>query len=216
MRTRSIRLIAAGAAIALLTGTAGAAAAATPSPSASTSSQAKPGKPGNQQAWLAKLAASLHVSVQKLQSALIDAKMTIGRLGVAPTDPAVVAVVSHDLGISADKATALLKEVFGNGPVPGKGKPGQPGKPGVPDAVAIHTLAGILHISDARAAQVLDRLERIAGSGHGISTDDPQFRAIAASLHITPQKLADAIRQMKQDIAGSMSKVPASPVPGKS
>lgn len=226
MRIRRMRMIAAGAAIALLTGTAGTAAAATPStasPSASASSPTgtdrggKPGdKPGDKQAWLAKLAASLHVSVQKLESALVDAKMTIGRLGVAPTDPAVVAVVSHDLGISADKATALLKQVFDNGPAPGKGKGGDPGKVGVPDALVIHTLAGILHITDARAAQVLDRLNRIAQPHHGISPGDPQFRALAASLHITPQQLADAIRQLKQDLAGSMPKPSSSPVPGKS
>lgn len=226
MSTRRMRMIAAGAAVALLTGTAGAAAAATPgtaSPSASASSPApKPsptggdrgGKSGGQQVWLTKLAASLHVSVTKLESALVDAKQTIGRLGVAPTDPAVVAVVSHDLGISTEQATWLLKEVFDNGPTPGKGKGGSGGI-SVPDSVVIHTLAGILHIGDARAAQVLDRLERISQPHSGIPADDPQFRALAASLHITPQQLIDAIRQLKQDIAGSMPKPSSPPVPGK-
>lgn len=225
-------MLAAGAAVALLTGTAGAAAAATagtasPAASGSPSSSAlapKPSptgtgsdnggsKPGNQQEWLAQLAASLHVDVQKLETALIDAKQTIGRLGVAPNDPAIVAVITHDLGISTDQAEHLLTEVFGN-VAPGKGGPGKPGTgtgtgktpppPGTPDPKVSQTLAGILHVSDARAAQVLEQLDRIAQPGRGVSIDDPQFRALAASLHLTPQQLDDALRQMKEDLRASM------------
>lgn len=229
MHTR-YRLIAAAAAVALITGVAGGAAAATTgtaSPSASASSSApasassasapapKPsptgtgdnGKPGDKQAWLVKLAASLHVSVQKLESALIDAKQTVGRLGVGPFDPAVVAVVSHDLGISTDRAAALLKEVFGNPASGGPGKGGNGSKGGNssgPDQLIINTLAGILHVSDARAKQVLERLEQISEPGHGVSPQDPRFRAIAASLHLTPQQLADALMKMKQTLAASM------------
>ncbi len=215
----------------LITGTAGAAAATAPGAASQTASASKPsptgsgdhGKPGDKQAWLAKLAASLHVSVQKLEAALIDVKQTMSRLGVGPFDPAVVSVVSHDLGISTDKAVIVLKAVFGDagsgkgdpGKGGGKGK-GDPGKPGALDPLMIHTLAGILHISDARAAQVLDRLDRIERAGHGISPTDPKFRAIAASLHITPQRLADALRQLKEALAGSMPKPSSSPVPGKS
>ncbi len=233
MQTR-MRMLAAGAAVALLTGTAGAAAAATTgsaSPSASSSAPApKPsptetgtdnggGKPGNQPEWLAQLAASLHVNVQKLETALIDAKQTIGRLGVAPNDPAVVAVVTHDLGISADQAKHLLTEVFGD-VAPGKdgsgyggsgkggtGKPGTgktPPPPGTPDPKLSQTLAGILHVSDTRAAQVLEQLDRIAQPSRGVSIDDRQFRALAASLHLTPQQLDDALRQMKEDLRASM------------
>lgn len=236
MYTR-MRVVAAGAAVALIAGTAGAAAAAStsdaasPATSASNSSSSssspsapapKPsptgtgqtGKPGDQ--WLVKLAASLHVSVQKLQAALIDAKQTIGRFGVAPTNPAVVSVVSHDLGISRDKATQLIKEVFGDAAPPGKGGPGKPGgktppPPRTPDPQVSQTLAGILHISVARAAQVLEQLDRIAPD-RGVSPDDPQFRAIAASLHLTPQQLTDALVQMKQTLAGSMPAPSQSPV----
>jgi hypothetical protein len=226
-------MLAAGAAVALLTGTAGAAAAATTgsaSPSAASSSAPAPkpsptgtdnggGKPGNQPEWLAQLAASLHVNVQKLETALIDAKQTIGRLGVAPNDPAVVAVVTHDLGISADQAKHLLTEVFGD-VAPGKdgsgyggsgkGGPGKPGTgktpppPGTPDPKLSQTLAGILHVSDARAAQVLEQLDRIARPSRSVSIDDPQFRALAASLHLTPQQLDDALHQMKEDLRASM------------
>ena len=230
MYTR-MRMIAAGAAVALLTGTAASAAAATSgtaSPSASSSSSAsvvapKPTPSGTDKGgvtkdqWLAKLAASLHVSVQKLQAALGDAKMTIGKLGgVAPTDPRVVAVVSHDLGISAAKATQLIKEVFGDA-APGKGGFGKPGgnqPPGTPDPRISQALAAVLHISVARAEQVLEQLDRIARPGNGISPTDPQFRALAASLHLTPQQLVDALIQMKQSLAGSMP--PPSPAPSSS
>lgn len=227
MYTR-MRIVAAGAAVALIAGTAGAAAASTssaasPSTSASkspTSSPSSPagadkgGKPGDQ--WLAQLAASLHVSVQKLQAALIDAKQTIGRLGVAPTNSAIVSVVAHDLGISRDKATQLIKEVFGEA-APGKGGPGKPGgnypPPGTPDPRISQTLAGILHISVARAAQVLEQLDRIALPNRGVSPDNPQFRALAASLHLTPQQLINALVQMKEDLVGSMPPPSKSPVP---
>lgn len=243
MQTR-MRMLAAGAVVALFTGTAGAAAAtatgtaspsaSAPKPSSSSSSSSsspapKPSptgsdngcKSGDKDTWLAKLAAGLHVSVQKLQTALGDAKQTIGRLGVAPTDPAVVAVVEHDLGISADQAKQLLTEVFGNGPAPGKsgpGKPGQPGKtpppPGTPDQLVVHTLAGILHISDARATQVLEQLDRIAQPGRGISPGDPQFQAVAASLHLTPQQLSNAVYQLKQALGASRPSPSKSPAPG--
>lgn len=228
MQTR-MRMIAAGAVVALLTGTAGAAAAAstsTASAAASTSSPApKPsptgtndgGKPGDQQAWFAKLAAKLHVSVPKLESALRDAKMTIGTLGVAPTDPKVVAVIEHDLGISADQAKWLITQVFGAGPKPGPGKggPGNGGQGGsgkgggqaVPESVVAHTLAGFLHVSDARAAQVLTQLEQMSRE---TALTDPRFEAVAASLHITPQQLVNAIDETKQAIAAHL------PTPGKS
>lgn len=232
MHTR-MRMIAAGAAVALLTGTAGAAVAATSgtaSPAASTSSPAPKPSPsgtgngctsGSQQEWLARLAASFHVTVPSLEAALGDAKQTIGRLGVAPTDPAVVAVVVHDLGISSDQAKQLLTEVFGNGPNPGKsgsgtgdqgkggsgkggkGGPGTTPPPGTPDPQISHALAGILHVSAARAAQVLEQLDRIAWPSRSIPTDNPQFRALAASLHLTPQQLADALYQMKQALSAS-------------
>jgi hypothetical protein len=133
MRTR-LRITAAATAVALLTAMGGAAAASTsgaspsassvaptkpspPKPSPSKPSPPKPsptGKSGSQDALLDKLAASLHVSRARLDDALRDAKQTTARLGVGPLDPAVVAVVAHDLGISTAKARIVLKEVFGN------------------------------------------------------------------------------------------------------
>jgi len=229
-----MRMIAAGATVALFTGTAGVAAAATTPGAASASTNAsspaakpvppgkgkpgKPGKPGDKDAKLGKIAASLHVSLQKLEAALIDAKQTSGRLGVAPTDPAVVAVVSHDLGISSAKALTVIKEVFDGDTPPGKGKPGKPGGGhGVPDPQAVHVLAKILHISDARARQVLEQLDKIDQADNGVSPQDPKFKALAASLHLTPQQLMNALIQMKETLGGGSNPGPKpKPTPSSS
>jgi hypothetical protein len=209
MQTR-MRMIAAGAVVALLTGTAGAAAASTggtasPAASASSSAQKPPpgkgGNPGYKQPPLAVLAAKLHVSLPKLESALADAKMTIGSLGVAPTDPKVIAVVQHDLGITSAQAKWLVDTVFGNAGQPGGpgGKGGQGnGGQGVPEQLVIQTFANVLHISESRAAQAVAQIEHMSRE---TALTDPQFEALAASLHLTPQQLVNAIDQVKQDLA---------------
>ncbi|MGH6656873.1 MAG: hypothetical protein ACRDVE_16905 [Actinocrinis sp.] len=205
------RMIAAGTAVVLLTGTAGAAAAAaggakSPSPqsSAGQSAGAKPtppGKSGSEQQWLDQLAASLHVSVTKLQNALIDAKTTMGRLGVGPTDAAVVDAVAHDLGVSTGRARAVINQVFTDGAPTGKGK-GSPA-PGVSGEQAARVLAAILHVSDARAMQVLNQLDQIDRTTRdGINPSNAQFRALAASLHLTPQGLISALTQWKETLVG--------------
>lgn len=213
MQTR-MRMIAAGAVVALLTGTAGAAAASTggsagAAASASSSAQnpppgkgGNPGNPGYKQPPLPVYAAKLHVSLSQLQSALADAKMTIGKLGVAPTDPKVVAVVQHDLGITAAQAKWLVDAVFGNAGQPGGpgGKGGQGnGGPAVPEQLVIKTFANVLHISESRAAQAVAQIEHMS---RDTALTDPQFEALAASLHLTPQQLVDAIDQVKQELAG--------------
>lgn len=212
-----MRMIAAGAAVALITGAASAAAASagsSSSPSASSAGDVKPsptatgGKTGDPGYWINRLAASLHVDPQRLNAALADAKETIGRLGVAPLDPRVVAVLVRDLGISTDQATAVIKDVFGTG---ASGKPGP--APGAPDPRLSSTLAGILHVSQERAAQVLEQLGRIQDDrrGQGIDPNDPQYRAIAASLHITPEQLSQDLLTLKQDIRSTIPTSTASP-----
>ena len=212
------RMIAASTAVALITGAAGAAAAtsgSSPSPSASSSGPvAKPsptgsGTPGKPADWLTQLAASLHVDPQRLIAAITDAKQTMGQLGAGPTDARVVAVVAHDLGVSTHEAAAVLTDVFGtNGP----GNPGVK-SPGPSDPRIVSTLAGILHVSQARAAQVFDQLKHIQDSprGQGIDPNDPRFRAIAASLHITTDQLSQDLMTLKQDLRASMPTSTASP-----
>ncbi|HZP53899.1 hypothetical protein [Actinocrinis sp.] len=213
-----LRMIAASTAVALITGAASAAAASSgssPSPSASSSGPvAKPsptgsGTPGKPANWLNQLAASLHVDPQGLIAALTDAKQTMGQLGVGPTDARVVAVVAHDLGVSTHKATTVLTDVFGaNGP----GNPGVK-SPGPSDPQIVTALAGILHVSQARAAQVFDQLKHIQDGprGQGIDPNDPRFRAIAASLHITTQQLSQDLMTLKQELRASMPTSTASP-----
>jgi hypothetical protein len=212
-----MRMIAAGAAVALITGAASAAAASagsSSSPSASSAGDVKPsptatgGKTGDPGYWINRLAASLHVDPQRLNAALADAKETIGRLGVAPLDPRVVAVLVRDLGISTDQATTVIKDVFGTG---ASGKPGP--APGAPDPRLSSTLAGILHVSQERAAQVLEQLGRIQDDrrGQGIDPNDPRYRAIAASLHITPEQLSQDLLTLKQDIRSTIPTSTASP-----
>jgi len=81
-----------------------------------------------------------------------------------------------------------------------------PPPPGTPDPQEVQVLAGILHVSQAKAAQVLDRLDEIARQDDGITPTDPKFVALAQSLHLTAQKLSDDLVQMKQDLAKLMPK----------
>ena len=89
---------------------------------------------------------------------------------------------------------------------------GSPGSTSAPDPHAVHVLAGILHVSDARAAQVLETLDRIEHSSSNRDPVNPQFVALAASLHLTVQQLVADLQQFKQQLAAA---APQSPPPGK-
>jgi hypothetical protein len=139
MRTNRILATAAAAAVAVMAvtgGTAAAASAASPSPSTGkgsvvstvSSKPSQPGKDRDQEALLRKIAASLHVSLETLENALRDMKMTSGKLGVDPTDPRVVAVFAKDLNITYAKALEVIKEIVGQASQPGPVKSPPPGK----------------------------------------------------------------------------------------
>jgi hypothetical protein len=145
MRTKRMLATVAAATVAVVAVTGGSAAsAATGSQSAGKGSvavaaNAKPGPDkGDQDTLLRKIAASLHVSLAKLENALRDMKMTSLRLGTDPTDPRVVAVFAKDLHIGDAQALKILKEIVGQpGPVkppsgktpPGKTPPGKSPSP---------------------------------------------------------------------------------------
>jgi len=74
-------------------------------------------------------------------------------------------------------------------------------QPGTPDPKEIQVLAGIMHVSQSKAEQVLERIDRIAAQDDGISPTDPKFITLAQSLHLTAQQLSDDLVQMKQDLA---------------
>ncbi|MEZ0067699.1 hypothetical protein ABIA32_003714 [Streptacidiphilus sp. MAP12-20] len=219
MRRRT-RIAAATAAVALLTGgTVAAAEAATspsPSPTASSSASASASVPGDAAAKKAKaaqqelnfdqLAAKLRVTPAQLDRALADAKQSMGTRGLTKPDAVVYALVAKDLGISEGQARALVEHVFGGDQVGKQGPGGKlPGvKPGAPDPQIVAALAKVLGVSDAKAAAVLDQLDAVWRTSGRAESTDPAFRAIAASLGLTPDRLAQDLVQMKESLRASM------------
>ncbi|MFB9237554.1 hypothetical protein ACFFWC_18695 [Plantactinospora siamensis] len=187
MRTRRMLATAAVATVAVVSVTAGSAASAATGSrpagkgSVAVAANAKPGPDkGDQEARLRKIAASLHVSLARLENALRDMKMTSLRLGVEPTDPRVVAVFAKDLGISDAKARAVIKEIVGQ---PGPGKSGKPEKGGDQDAL-LRKIAASLHVSLATLDNAL-RDVKIASGRLGADPTDPRVVAVfAKDLHI--------------------------------
>jgi hypothetical protein len=180
---------------------------AAPSSTAASSSSATagdkaPGKGGGgiDNAQLAKVAASLHVSVQRLTTALGNLKKAFGQ-GTSKVDA--VAAFAKELGVSVKQAEAALGELGG-------GKVKQPGS-GVP-AEAVHLLAGELHISVDRARQVFTDIEKLQPRSRDI-TADPGFIRIARGLGITPQQLVTALIDVKEKLAGSAPKAPPKTAP---
>jgi hypothetical protein len=187
MRTGRILATVAATTVAVVAVAGGSAAsAATGSPSAGKGPVAVAAKPkpgpdkGSQDALLRKIAASLHVSVAKLENALRDMKMTSIRLGADPADSRVVAVFAKDLGISAAKARVVVEEIVG---LPGPGKSGKPEKGGDQDAL-LRKIAASLHVSLATLDNAL-RDMKIASGRLGADPTDPRVVAVfAKDLHI--------------------------------
>lgn len=199
-------MVAAAMCTVLGTAVASASPTAAPSTSASATVGAKAPGPGQQkggggigQAELAKVAASLHVSVQRLTTALVNLKKAIGQ-GTSPSDA--LAAFAKELGVSVAQAKAALAELSG-GAKAGKPSAGE-------QAAAARILADELHVSVDRARQVLAELEKLRPASRDITTD-PGFVRIARGLGITPQQLATDLVQMKEKLAGSAS----APVPTK-
>ncbi|HEU5474282.1 MAG TPA: hypothetical protein VFV67_26845 [Actinophytocola sp.] len=181
------RLIAAALA-ALLAGLAGATTASSASASPPPSKPSADKQEDKDRATLAKVAASLKVSVRQLVTALDNLKKALAK-GVAK--PAAVRDFAKELGISvadAEKALTVLA---------GEKKPGDGKGNGVP-AEVVKLLATELHISADAARQVFRDLEKVDGKGAEIVTD-PAFVAIADKLGITPQRLLDTLIKVKQE-----------------
>ena len=185
------RIVAAALAVVTLTTVAGATTAAASTSPAATPSQSAPGKPGKpgMDAVLIKVAASLHVSVQQLVTALGDFKQALGK---GESEQAALAGFAKELGVSVGQAKQALAELAAAG---------KKGKPGAPDAKIIALLAKDLHISTARARTVFDELSKL-DPGAGPITANPRFVAIAKSLGITPARLLAVIVDVKRELAG--------------
>jgi hypothetical protein len=205
------RLVAATMAVATLTAVVGmTTAAASPSAAAGQSAAApgkpdKPGKPikpikpvnpgkpggGVDSAALAKVAASLRVSVPQLTAALDNLKRALAQGASKST---ALAGFAKELGVSVARAEQALRKLSGaSGQKPGP-------KPGVPEA-AIRSLASKLHISVGRARAVYAELATLPDKSGDI-TANPGFVAIAKRLGITPRQLRSVLIEVKLELAG--------------
>ncbi|EOD63525.1 hypothetical protein [Amycolatopsis vancoresmycina] len=202
----------AAAIVAGLTAVTGAAAASAAAPAAPSS--ARPdgkkddgkkdgGRKNDQQ--LAKVAASLHVTVKQLTTALENLKRAV----VNGTGKATaIAAFAEELGITVARAEKVLEALSGT---PGPGKPGPGKEAGVPVEV-VKLLAAELKISEDRARQVFKDLDKVGGKGDDV-TKDPVFIAIAKGLGTTPQRLLDALRKVKEEFAEKEGGKPKDGVP---
>lgn len=103
------------------------------------------------------------------------------------------AVAASSTTSSAAKST-LLKNVAASGSAAGSRDATQKA-----DARTAHALAGILAISDAQGAKVLDELQALDFSPKQYP-DNPRFAAIAASLGLTTAQLENVLVQLKQEL----------------
>ena len=154
------------------------------SSTASAPSGDKKKEGADKDAVVAKVAASLHVSVQQLVTALDHLKQAVGN-GTSKAEA--VSAFAKELKVSvADAEKALL------GDDKQKPKPGKDKQPGVPEDVIVTLLATELHISADRARQVFKDLDKVNGKS-GDVVKDPAFVAIAKGIRITPQRLLAAL-----------------------
>ncbi|MGW4062818.1 hypothetical protein ACWEGE_31360 [Amycolatopsis sp. NPDC004747] len=186
--------------VAGLTAVTGAAAASAAAPAAPSSAHTDGKKDGGKKdegrtndEQLAKVAASLHVTVKQLTTALGNLKRALGNgTGKATA----IAAFAKELGITVARAEKALQALSGK---PGPGKPG-PGKDAGVPAEVVKLLAAELKIGEDRARQVFKDLEKVGGKGDDV-TKDPAFIAIAKGLGTTPQRLLDALRKVKEEFA---------------
>lgn len=171
--------------------------------------------------WLAALAKRYNVTEERLESALRDVKIALGDQSKEPTDPAVVAGLAKALGISEADASRLIKELFVRPEAPGgKKRPGKPGGkkeegPQISPAVIAEALAKELGIPLDKAKKLVVDLDELSRD-HGNDADDVRFAAIAKGLRITPARLADGLKKVKESLGGAEQPKPASPKPYKS
>lgn len=221
------RIVTAATAMVLLTGTGAGVAAAvgssstgsSPSPSPSGSAAGFLPDGGNARAKAKEaaqagsrgaIAARLHVTVAQLDRALADAKRYLGTHGLGKPDDALIALVAKELGVSAGQARTLLDHVFEGGP----GFRKAPVKPGTPDPQVSAALAKVMGISQDRAASILERLDQVAAaSDDRMTVGNPRFRALAASLGLTPDQFLHDLIATKQALRASMPTPSQSPVP---
>jgi hypothetical protein len=175
---------------------------------------------------LAGAARRFGLSEQRLEQALVDVKVYLGRLGRQPKlgllDPGAVAVFARSLGIPVPRARAVLRYLVAAWAVAQKDKQGSTVTALPPAAVAF--FAKTLHVSTKRAQVALDRLMKLSAGPRGIDPTDPAFARIARSLGVSPKQLTAALIALKKFLAhlppekgkpGPGKPGPGKPDPGK-
>jgi hypothetical protein len=197
-------------AAAVIAGTTGAVALAGPSNGPTPSSAPTPktiASPGIAvDPSVARVAAQLGVSADRLLQALPKAKMAAAADGSLTGDPAARALAA-DLGVSPAQAQRALRELVGTAAPRSSGKSDTP----MPPDQALPALAARLHVSTAQAAEVLDDLNRMANRGHGVDPSSPAFAALAHSLGKTPAQLTQILVGWKQALRPTMPQSPSPP-----
>jgi hypothetical protein len=190
------------AAAAVIAGTTGAVALAGPSSAPTLKTTASPGIAADPN--VARVAAQLGVSANRLLQALPKAKLAAAADGSMTGDAAARAVAA-DLGVSPAQAQRALRELLG------AAEPGSGGKSAtrLPPDAALSALALRLHVSTARAAEVLDALNRMANPGHGVDPASPAFAALARSFGKTPGQLAQILDGWKRALGSTLSQSPS-------
>jgi hypothetical protein len=124
--------------------------------------------------------------------------------------------LAADLGISPARAQRALRELFGAATTGSEPKSAA----SMPPDAALTALADGLHVSTARAAQVLDALNRMANPRHGVDPTSAAFAALARSLAKTPAQLVHILDAWKQALRSTLpqspSPRPATPSPAES
>ena len=206
-------------AAAIIAGTIGGVAVATPSgaptPAGSAAQSKSPGSGVEADPNVARAAAVLGVTPDQLMRALPAAKMAAADSG-SITGSAAAAALAAALGVTPARAQQALNILIGPDASAGRLKTGtaQP-----PDS-AIIALAAQLHVSTARAREVMDALGAMANPGHGIDPASAAFRALASSLGETPAQLIANLQAWKMGLRSTMpqspSPSPAEPSPSNS
>ena len=166
---------------------------------------------------LAKIAAELGVTTDRLTAALVAAKMSLADSDNV-TPEAFVAAVAANLGLPVSRVKAAVEPLFlepgrtraGDGKRPGKaekdGKQAGKDKKGADDPrnspfasdAAAAKLATALGVSQAKAKAALVAL--VSAPGGIVPTSQP-FAAIARSLGVSADRLTTALGDLKQSLA---------------
>jgi hypothetical protein len=148
-----------------------------PAPSSAASKSAGPSE-------LSGLAASAGISASRLQAGLVAVKQADGDRAAG------IAAFAAAAGVSTATAQRIVDAVFGGGV--DRSLTG-------PDVVSV--LATRLGVSTAAAQRALQQIGTLSRQG-GVDPTSPAFAAIAHDLQVSPARLAAAMDNLKQGMAG--------------